>query len=294
MSYRIRPTKKVRKEFRRVAREQVGHALDDLDDEALDDHETVHEVRKRGKKVRALARLVRGAFDGYSDANAAVRDMARRVADLRDAKVRLDTFDELTGGHRRALDEAALAAVRAALLAEREALHRRVQDENRLAAVREDLEAIRDAVDDWKLDAQGFDTVADGFAKTYRRGREAMAAAYDDPTPERFHEWRKRAKYHRYHVRLLEGLWPGPFGAWRERLHDLTDLLGEGNDLTELTRAGEPLAAAGADAEEVIRALAEHRRAELWEEARDLGEDLYGDPADEMTGRLAKVWKAAS
>lgn len=298
MGYRIETTETVQEALHRVAREQTDRALAEIDDGDLGPHEIVHQVRKRCKKVRALARLVRKAFEAYSDTNAAFRDAARRISDLRDAKVRVDTFDRLVAEHDEALDISALRPIRQTLVAHRESMrHAQVESGEVLRKVRADLVAIRDGVGDWRLDGSpdeiSFDAVAGGFAKTYRRARNRMADAYEEPSAERFHEWRKRAKYHRYQVRLLRPLWPAVMNAWRHSLHDLTDLLGDGNDLTELGRAGEPLDAAGDEARSVLRALIERRRRELWQEARELGEMHFVDPAETVVARLRSVWRSA-
>src|SRR5689334_4917899 len=42
--------------------------------------------------------------------------------------------------------------------------------------------------------AGGRRTVADGITRSYRKARRAMRAAAADPTPERFHGWRKQVK----------------------------------------------------------------------------------------------------
>ena len=294
MGYRIETTETVQEALHRVAREQIDRALAEIDDADTGPHQTVHQVRKRCKKVRALARLVRTSFAGYSETNAAFRDAARRISDLRDAKVRVDSFDRLVSEHDDALDVSALRPIRRALVKRRESrVHGEVEAGQVLAEVRSDLVAIRGTVGEWELDDDSFDTVAGSFAKTYRRARNRMAEAYDEPSAERFHEWRKRAKYHRYQVRLLRPLWPTVMNAWRHSLHDLTDLLGDGNDLTELGRAGEPLDTAGDEARRVVLSLIERRRRDPWADARELGEMHFVDPAKTVVARLGAVWQSA-
>lgn len=39
--------------IRRMAREQIDRALEEISDSSLDRHDTVHQVRKRCKKIRA-------------------------------------------------------------------------------------------------------------------------------------------------------------------------------------------------------------------------------------------------
>ncbi len=67
----------------------IGHV-----DGGMDRHETVHEVRKRCKEIRAALRLVRGVLPTYSAENAHYRDAARRLSDIRDAQALVETFDD--------------------------------------------------------------------------------------------------------------------------------------------------------------------------------------------------------
>jgi hypothetical protein len=63
MSYHLkRSDGPVQDGVRRIAVDQIDAAIAELDDKALDVHETVHQIRKRCKKLRGLIRLVRPAF----------------------------------------------------------------------------------------------------------------------------------------------------------------------------------------------------------------------------------------
>ena len=97
MSYRIRPDATVRTNVRRLVRRELARALAALDEPgALGLQETVHDVRKRCKKVRGVLRLARpGLGAEYGRANAEVRDAARELSPLRDAHATLATLDEL-------------------------------------------------------------------------------------------------------------------------------------------------------------------------------------------------------
>ena len=86
MAFRIRNGDHLAKEVRRIARKQVEGALAVLREGDHADPETVHELRKHCKKLRALLRLVRPALgDVYAVENAHFRDMAQWLSPLRDA-----------------------------------------------------------------------------------------------------------------------------------------------------------------------------------------------------------------
>ena len=89
-------------------------------------------------------------------------------------------------------------------------------------------------VADWRLNVDGFDGIEGGLVATYRQARKTMTAAYDDPTAENFHEWRKQAKYHSYHMRLLRELWKRVMCSLEKEADELSDLLGDDHNLDVL------------------------------------------------------------
>jgi hypothetical protein len=120
---------------------------------------------------------------------------------------------------------APLAAVRRHLVQVEERTRHDTDDlEDRYAQVRAEMETARRRIDDWSITDLGLETWRAGFARTYGRARQAMSAAYDDPTPEHFHEWRKATKYRGYHVRLLRPLWDDQLRARRDGADQLSDL----------------------------------------------------------------------
>src|SRR5215471_7581166 len=82
---------------RRIVRKEIGKALQALECGRLPSDKAVHDARKRLKRVRAGLRLLRTALGDrlYREENASFRDAARPLTEVRDAKVLLDTFDQL-------------------------------------------------------------------------------------------------------------------------------------------------------------------------------------------------------
>ena len=82
--------------FRRILIEQTERLAEALTSADENLEEAIHEVRKRCKRVRAVARLLRPhARELYRRENAAFRDIARRLSPFRDAHVQVETFDQL-------------------------------------------------------------------------------------------------------------------------------------------------------------------------------------------------------
>jgi CHAD domain-containing protein len=294
-TYRWHPGRRPRRQLRRVARAQVDRALAELE---LDDpHEAVHAVRKRGKKLRALLRLVREDVpELYEPENLAIRDAARRLAGVRDAAVALETFEGLLASFGDEVTVEDLRPVWEGLVDRRAAVAEDAGLEASLGAVREELEELRSRIDRWDVHGDGFDVLAGGLAKTYGRCRDRLADAAADPTTASLHEWRKRVKYHRYHLKLVHEAWPQVLGAHRQQLHELSDLLGDDHDLALLrtTLHADPQRFGGAAVVATCTAILDRRRAQLQADAHTLGHRCFAEPTDAFVGRVRCYWAVAA
>jgi CHAD domain-containing protein len=293
MAYRLKVSKPLTKAVRRVAREQVDRALGEIEDRELDRRTTVHQVRKRCKKLRGLLRLVRpGLGATYAAENAAFRDAARQLSELRDAEVLRETYDWLLDHYAAQVDRPTLSPIRRQLTRRLEQRTVAGEVDSALEQVAAALRAARERIGSWKVDADDpAAVVAAGLERTYRRGRKGMARAYDKPEPERFHEWRKRAKYHWYHLRLLKEAWPQVITAYSDQADELSDLLGDAHDLAVLraTLLDDPESFAAQASVDTVAGLAERRRRELEELARPLGQRIYAAKPS-CCGRSVGTW----
>jgi CHAD domain-containing protein len=292
MEYTLRRHEAVSTGIRRIVDGKVERAIEHIDG-GSGPHETVHEVRKRCKEVRAALRLVRGVLPTYGEENAHYRDAARRLSEIRDAAALVETFDD----HVRpaveaadALDAAALDDVRTTLVDRRETVATEEGLDDRLVAVRADLVEGRKRVDDLPIATEGFDAVAGGLRKSYKRARNRMAEAYADPDTERFHEWRKRVKYHRYHCRLLRSIWVDPMKARRGECKTLSDRIGDEHDLAVFLETMAEEAPFDTGSHETLRAVITGRRAELRRAGRPVGERLFAEGPDRLVARMRGYW----
>jgi CHAD domain-containing protein len=294
VEYTIQSDEPVSDGVKRIVHGKVETGIGHLDGE-MDPHETVHEVRKRCKEVRAVLRLVRTVLPTYSAENAHYRDAARRISEIRDAQALVETFDDHVTPAvetRAALDEATLADVRATLVDRRDRLAAEQDLAGRLAVVRADLVDGLERVDDLPVATEGFDAVAGGLRKSYKRARNRMAEAYEDPETERFHEWRKRVKYHRYHCRLLRSAWVGPMKARRAELKTLSDLIGDEHDLALFHETMDEEDLFDPSTRETLEQVIAARRAELRREGRPVGERLFTETPDQLVDRIGSYWEA--
>ncbi len=295
MAFAFERTEPVGHGAQRVAAKQLTKALDALESRhGTDLREVVHGVRKRGKRVRAVARLVRsGLGDDYKPGNIAVRDAGRLLSPIRDGHALLGTFDALVAGAD-ARPAGDLLAVRAGLVRRAEAATERAAGAD--ADVEAAIQLLRHAlsvVKGWDL-ADDTEVVAAGLRATYGRGRAAFEEAVAAPTPESFHEWRKATKHLWHQTQLLEPASPTLLHTQAHALHDLADSLGDDHDLavlTELVR-DDPDAFGGTDAVAAAVTMADARRADLERRAVALGARLYVERPKAFVARMVGSWEA--
>ena len=295
MAFRLKIDESVPKSIRRIVAEQIDAAIDEVDDPDLDSHQTIHQVRKRCKKIRGVLRLVRPPMeDTYQRENAWFRDAARDLSALRDREAMIETYDLLLDSYAEQVARKDFAPIRRKLVRRRQQASDEGELQQRLAGFRARMVTARERLKTWPVPKGGFKAVCPGLLKTYRRGRKAMEKVYLDPTTPGFHDWRKRAKYHRYHARLLRDLWPELMNPWRDSFEALSDLLGNDHDLAVLRE--ELLAGSGAfgdrDRVQALVGLLDRHRGRLQEQARWLGERCYAEPPKRFRARLKTYWQA--
>ena len=120
-----------------------------------------------------------------------------------------------------------------------------------------------------------------------------MRSAYEAPDAEHFHDWRKRVKDHRYHLELLQDLWPKPLGSWRKEVKALGSMLGDEHDLAVLQatlRATD--GSFGEDSARALLDLARRRQAELRAGMRPLGARLFAERQKPLARRYQAYWRA--
>jgi CHAD domain-containing protein len=294
-AFRLKAKKSTAKGIRRAAHGRAEDALRLLRDEDADPVEAVHEARKDMKKLRATLKLVRPALGdaAYRSENERFRDAGRALSDVRDAQVRAETVDALAERFADDPPPGGWWAVRAALAGDDG------PDDGELGSLREraaeQIAQGTEAIDDWPLDARGFDLLRGGLKRSYARGRRAYGAAREAPDDETLHEWRKRAKDLWYHLRLLRRSWPPVMGAVADEAHELSNRLGDEHDLAvlraHLGAAGELLTA---DQASHLSGQIATRREELQAEAFAYGALLYAEKPARFAARLERYWDAAT
>ena len=292
-SYRLQPDEPAVEGVRRIARGQIDLAVEQLesaDGGELD--EAIHESRKAFKRVRALVRLARDGLgdETYRRENTTLRDAGRALSSIRDARVMIDTLEDLTTRYGNEIPDGGFGGLHVALRAEAGAA--REQLENDADAVQDVLGTLRAArarVESWPLpDSKDLRFLAPGFERIYRRGRRAQRAAADEASTEAMHELRKRAKDLWHAGQVLRPASPKTMKKLARRAHNLADMTGEDHDLAVLLdRARERPHALQPGELELLDALVARRRAALQQDALTLARRLYGRKPRKLARRIA-------
>lgn len=294
MSYHLKQRESIIDAVRRIAVEQIDKATAEITDRQLDHHRAVHHFRKRAKKFRGLVRLVRPALgDVYQHENRWFRDAARRFSHVRDAHVLVKTAELLRVQADDSRDREILEDVEKHLEERREYLtEKSLGVVQALRELGEQLPSARDRISDWTVTDESFDCIAGGIKKTYRRGLKACRKANRRNSNERLHEWRKRTKYHWYHMRLLRDVWTPVLTARLQAADRLSDLLGDDHDLAvfRTTLLKEPTRYGTPEEIERLMVLMQRRRTKLQSQACSLGDRLYADHPSELVHRLKCYW----
>ena len=142
---------------RRIARRQVKSALQKLGRKATSDR-AVHSARKELKKARATLRLLRDALgrSTYKKENAALRDAARPLSEVRDGRVLLDALNSMVEYYGAPAAALPLTNFKRALSRRRTELrHKILEERGPLRAARKALRDIRSRSEKWHVGRHG-------------------------------------------------------------------------------------------------------------------------------------------
>ena len=302
MSYRFTLEDSVNSNVHRIALEEIESALHLLSTAPLPERDhAVHEARKSVKKVRGLLRLVAGGLGKiYRQENKRCRNIGRQLSTLRDAAALLEILDQLFPyKHPEALDSQsagqATRAIRHALASEKRSLEMGPHAQKIIDRSVLELSAALQRVPAWTLADEGFDAIAPGLRRTYRRGRRALAKAVRHPTAQTYHGLRKRVKDHWYHVRLLADLSPEQMLGRTQQLKKLETYLGDDHNLAVLRvkLENQPEHYDSDQSMACFLPLLEQQQAQFRFDSLALASHLYQQKPSVFLAEMTQLWKAS-
>jgi CHAD domain-containing protein len=284
---------------RQILVDQLGEAIAQLRRRARSG-DAVHEVRKELKRARATLRLLRECIgvSVYRRDNASMRDAARPLTALREAKVLLQTQRAVEPRVAKQGSTFGRYLYRA-LRKERRDMQRRLRPQELTATIAA-LRAVKQRMQALSKTQLSQDAVLGAAVqRAYKSGRKAFLQAKRRPTDEFLHEWRKQTKYFSNQLEIISPLSPKRFAKRLKRSQRLAEYLGDDHDLALLNNkifqyAKGPNAASRNDAvEELINRIARRRKA-LQAKAWRLGERLYAAKPARIRTRVDKSLRAVT
>jgi CHAD domain-containing protein len=269
---------------RRILSEQLSRAVEILSTPGSSLEEAVHEARRCIKRTRSVLRLVKFAIpNAYTRENQRLRTVGHSLSELRDAHALIQTLDELEEhrkGNTEPTQQRTFAKAHEFLQGREKRIAKAMEKggmENAVAQLRRASNRVAKLRYD-QVDPQG---ISKSLRKSVNRGRKAFAAVDDDPAPEKFHEWRKRAKDLRFQLSLLANLRPD-LQQYAKSAKDLEQLLGDDHNLAVLEAVLKETHILRGQLDPIQTEVG-HRQNTLRDKAKKIGSDLYGEKR--------KVWK---
>lgn len=288
MSFSFKQRRDTAGQVRDIAASQISSGIE-LAEAGADFDRTVHDLRRRCKKIRGLLRLVRPHFSQFEEENAAFRDAADSLSAIRDAAVMVETFDlamkEPWAGD---LSFDRKQALRGILTQHLDRVSAEQDRDHLLDDFAQAMKEAQSRVKRWSLGGDGFQLLSAGLRDTYGAMRKRMEKARKSNDPVDFHEWRKQTKNHWFHVGLLSDSAPHILADRKARLSTMGDLLGDHHNIAVLA---ETLAdKAGALEPVLVEGLAAQQQT-LADKALPLGRELSVENPAELTARFGKFFK---
>ncbi|HEY9772045.1 MAG TPA: CHAD domain-containing protein [Coleofasciculaceae cyanobacterium] len=295
MSYKLKGKESVSTGIKRIASEQTKKAITELTCTGkLGVDEAVHQARTRLKKTRAVLRLVRYSLPPsiYEQNNQSFRDIGRNLSKLRDSKVGIKTLDNLIA-HADPFSPELFSNIRRELYVDYRQEYQRVVDGDVLSLVKNELKDAQDDINNWTIKSNSWSAVDQSLNRVYARGYKDLAKVISKPTAENFHEWRKRVKYLRYQLQVINPIWKDLVQTWVEQTHVLSNYLGEDHDLAVLKEfvSSQPKRFDRDRELDFLIPLIERRQKELRTAAISLGKKIYTEKPKNFARRLGNYWQ---
>lgn len=296
MAFKLKHSETAAAGLKRIVIEAINDAVRRIKARRQDTQylaETVHEVRKDIKKIRSVLRLMRGCLGKAAShfENACYRDLGHQLSDAREMQILCETIAKVAAG-----SGGAVARMRddiqRSLTKERDALNQLLRAKDVLRRLTAELTDAKTRAEGWLGMSGGWRSLKKGLKRACAQGRQAFQNAYAHPTFENFHEWRKRVKDLTFDLRLLKPLWPEMLSAQAETADELSELLGDGHDLSVLEQfLSQQAAAHGRDLAPLLKSMA-RRREELRKRAKPIGKKLYAAEPRVFIRRIEALWDA--
>jgi CHAD domain-containing protein len=274
----------------RIIAEEIDSAAKTLQQSKASALDTaIHEARKSIKKIRAVIDLAKPALgQNYKKQRSQFRDIGRNLSELRD----LAALEELAAALSKKFKDKSSLAVLRGFSKLKAAAAQDLDKATVIAKAVEDLLESRLAKKKWRLE-NSFNAIAPTLKETYRAGRRVFRQLGENSHFEAFHDLRKHAKAHLYHLRLFRESWDDAVQEREARFDELQERLGDEHNLALLSAwiQKRPIRFGGEASLIVFQRKASAYQQELRAEALALAAPLYAEKPRTALARLQSIWE---
>ena len=300
MSYRLENSETLSFGLKRIVLELIDNSVFNFAKGNGSFNEDVHETRKNFKKIRTVLRLIRSdiGVENFRIENSFYRDSGRILSDLRDSTVLIETFDKLLKNSELEMSSFDFSIFRNFLVEKHKNIsaskHKKSEVINSIST---DLLLARSRVFDWPISGDNFKIIKKNLQRIYKQGQRDMYAVFNEAIKENVHEWRKRVKNLWYSMRILSNLWPEIMSPLVNLLGNLSDNLGDTNDmflLKERIIANKSKFKDDQHTRELINFI-DRRIIDLLRDARSIGRKVYSEDSKYFVGRMQnyfEIWRS--
>lgn len=276
--------------IRRLMEEQVSSCQISLKDLQLHNlHETLHELRKSFKKLRAILRLIRPLImeENYQKNNVFYRDLGREISEVRDSTAILEALQQLKLSCHKNIDANEFNIPLRSLAHNRKKLENEFLQRKRLDYIRKQLQyKLPEPVIGGAI--QSFEQLLPGLKKIYKTGQQALHLSQTTRATEHLHDWRKKVKYLLYQLDIFLPVPP----QLKRDLDILSNLLGVDHDFSIIEKqiGNNMVEFESAPEQALLTALLSYRRNQLQTKALAKGQHFYQENPDVFVEKINTYW----
>ncbi len=300
MSYKLENNETLSFGLKRIALERIDKSVFDISKRNGDNTEEIHDARKNFKKIRTVLRLVRSKLgeEIFQHENSFYRDAGRTLSQLRDQTVLITTLVKLTENLGQEFEKFDFSGLKNFLVKKYDEIKAdATSTEGIIHTLSTEILLARSRIFDWPFSGDSFKLVHFDLQRIYKSGQIQMRKVLEEGIKENVHEWRKRTKDLWYSMRILSNIWPEIMGPLVLLLGNLSDILGDANDLYLLKQEiwGNQIKINNAPVTADFINFIDKRINDLLREAKFIGRRVYSEKSEFFAGRIKnyfEIWRS--
>lgn len=267
-------------ELRKALTAHLKEAFDSLSISSGLQPEKFKPARKAVKRARAVLKLVETGIKAhwYEAEDEFLKRVARVFRDVRDIQVVSETFEKIVRNSMNVTQGNSFKPIRERILElSKETFSQTKMNEKKLRNALADLQAALERIDEFHLKGEPWSVIREGLRQTYRECIDDYASATETKDADGYIEWRRSVKFLRLQLDYLAEFLTREMREYNSKLHSLSDLLGEYQDLLLLDEVLTEEKSRIAEGVKEFGKLIGERMKEIRKLVRGIGEELFSE-----------------